>query len=918
MSAVVIALAVVLGVLSVLLAAYTFRKKCESKAAHTAQAKKQVPVHREVELPPPPPPPIAPPLQNTREEDEPGPDVEGELGLKLQTMKSAFNIKHSDIVFGKILGEGSQGCVCLGELRSEKVAVKTLNANATEEALSDLIKEADILRSLRHPNLTLFMGLCMKGSEIHVITEFAPRGSLWDLFSDERLKEQLTWPRTVAIARDVAQGMLYLHSNNPPVLHRDLKSQNILLSAHWKGKICDFGFAVSAASGRQMTQCGTPFWMSPEMILDTNDQTSKADVFSFGVCLWEMYTKQCPYMDTRMKKWKELEPLLDLIAKKGFRPTVPATMPAPYRTLMTACWAHRPEDRPNFTQILSILQRFLADPALMSHKPVVESRRGKRELKRDPADEYPQDHSHIVLSLESLLGDVPMRAQSVKGTPVPQNKFSDILPVANGAAGSGTLDSELTNLVEMKERPPVQVMIGSMHMKTSFYISTYKKTRVVVQKWTLGESESSKRTEMKQMLSSKIDKVVQLRHPNLCQVVGISFEDQSVLDQSVLDHSADKASASAAIVFNMVSEPALADCVSLSDMLTTSRNNMSWDRMMQIMNEVCAGMVYLHYTGPAHMAHGLLSASDVLIRDTGVKLCNYWFRDPNSYLTRVLLKPCRYTPPEFVAAYVLQHSIEKDKSSSMGISASNVNKVLKSKSQIPADGQMTTKGNVYSFGVIMWEMINGSPYLSKYHTADGKELKEEGLEEVIKGVKVPVTPYIPKPLMDLLSACLDSDCDRRPSFKVVADKLAQIKDVGPSHILLDAQHSIRYRPIETVYAFQSKDPIAVMTEYGKKKGSANCFVIDKGSGDADVMPLAQFKETYVHVPGKVQHQYRKQGYVFARQMDADFIFATEGCTLRGNKGDFLIQNSVNTVVDEVDQWTMKGGEFEAVYEVLDA
>lgn len=154
---------------------------------------------------------------------------------------------------------------------------------------------------------------------------------------------------TASIARDTALGMNYLHSFQPPILHRDLKSPNLLVDMSYAIKISDFGLARVRAHFQTMTgNCGTTQWMAPE-VLAAEKYTEKADVFSYGVVVWETVTRQCPY-----EGLSQIQAALGVL-NNNLRPTIPATCPPLLRKLMTLCWVSKPEERPTFEAILDIL-----------------------------------------------------------------------------------------------------------------------------------------------------------------------------------------------------------------------------------------------------------------------------------------------------------------------------------------------------------------------------------------------------------------------------------------------------------------------------------------------------------------------------------------------------------------------------------
>jgi len=142
----------------------------------------------------------------------------------------------------------------------------------------------------------------------------------------------------------------YLHKSTPAILHRDLKSHNLLVDETFKVKISDFGLSkIVEKMNSTMTSCGTAAWAAPE-ILKNNRYTEKADVYSFGVCLWEFWTRRDPY---------EGMPTFQIIFNVGtanMRPLIPEDCPTDYAQLMMDCWQTDPTARPSFEQILKRLE----------------------------------------------------------------------------------------------------------------------------------------------------------------------------------------------------------------------------------------------------------------------------------------------------------------------------------------------------------------------------------------------------------------------------------------------------------------------------------------------------------------------------------------------------------------------------------
>jgi serine/threonine protein kinase len=143
--------------------------------------------------------------------------------------------------------------------------------------------------------------------------------------------------------------MAYLHAGVPPVLHRDLKSANILLDKSYTAKVCDFGLSRLKAHERSMTgNCGTVQWMAPE-VLANKSYNEKADVFSYGIICWELLTRECPY-----EGMTAIQCALAVL-NRDRRPEIPKWCPQPLHALIRSCIKKNATERPNFAQIIHAL-----------------------------------------------------------------------------------------------------------------------------------------------------------------------------------------------------------------------------------------------------------------------------------------------------------------------------------------------------------------------------------------------------------------------------------------------------------------------------------------------------------------------------------------------------------------------------------
>jgi hypothetical protein len=189
------------------------------------------------------------------------------------------------------LGQGGFGEVFKGIKDGvDEVAIKVIPINNTE-AVDQFKTEIDLISKLRHRNILQFYGACIKPNHFYMVTELMK----CDLFSALRKDFRYTWRGTYGkqVILDIATGLNYLHSLRPPVVHRDIKSPNILLSDNIV-KIADVGVAKVKLNSDMTAQRGfTIAWAAPEVIYRRR-ATEKIDIWSLGIILWEVVTRQLP------------------------------------------------------------------------------------------------------------------------------------------------------------------------------------------------------------------------------------------------------------------------------------------------------------------------------------------------------------------------------------------------------------------------------------------------------------------------------------------------------------------------------------------------------------------------------------------------------------------------------------------------
>jgi len=173
----------------------------------------------------------------------------------------------SEIRLGGLIGQGTFGEVYKGTWRGAVVAVKKLTPQViTDEFLHEFEKEVRLMQALRAPNVLQFLGSSFVPPNICIVMEYMSRGSLYGILHNPAIV--LEWPLILRMMADTARGMTYLHTCKPPIIHRDLKSHNLLVDEFWKVKVCDFGLStIMEQASQTMTACGTPCWVCTSFTL---------------------------------------------------------------------------------------------------------------------------------------------------------------------------------------------------------------------------------------------------------------------------------------------------------------------------------------------------------------------------------------------------------------------------------------------------------------------------------------------------------------------------------------------------------------------------------------------------------------------------------------------------------------------------
>jgi len=300
-----------------------------------------------------------------------------------------------DIKDVRKIGSGSFGVVWLVRYRSSQLLAskrplghaggsgggisigrRATGPNAPQKqqiVLQRFIDEIKLVSQLEHTNIVAFMGVAWTfHSDIQALFEYMENGDLRDYLAKtesangsgdeaERLSAEVF---KMQIANDIIDALVYVHSFTPPIVHRDLKSRNVLLSSpDWQAKVTDFGAARVQSENHTMTAgVGTGRWLAPEVLAGSQDYGPPSDIFAFGVVLSELDTHKIPYDDARgADKVKQLAnvAILQLVADGKLRPTFSGACRPAFKELADRCMAQDPDRRPLAAQIAYELRQLL-------------------------------------------------------------------------------------------------------------------------------------------------------------------------------------------------------------------------------------------------------------------------------------------------------------------------------------------------------------------------------------------------------------------------------------------------------------------------------------------------------------------------------------------------------------------------------
>lgn len=283
---------------------------------------------------------------------------DGQLQLHVRLTPSEL-IRWRDLQIFEPVSTGSFGEVFRAQYNGQDVSVKRCILNdggsMTKEQLHNLEREINTYRALDHPQIVKYIGCVLEHPNLAVVTEFVPNGNVFDLLYSHRVN--LPAAIRLKIAMQVAIAVCYMHSCDPIVIHRDLKTQNLVLDEEYSVKLCDFGKTQAFDENaefplQQDDNGGSPRYMAPECFQSGAYITEKVDIWSFGCCIVEVFGGPLPYEEI-----PQMAQVITLLLQHRQPPLVPPWFTPIVRPMIAGCFEFEPADRIAISEAQLVLRQ---------------------------------------------------------------------------------------------------------------------------------------------------------------------------------------------------------------------------------------------------------------------------------------------------------------------------------------------------------------------------------------------------------------------------------------------------------------------------------------------------------------------------------------------------------------------------------
>ncbi|KAL8130228.1 hypothetical protein V2J09_019383 [Rumex salicifolius] len=673
-----------------------------------------------------------------------------------------WTIDLGKLFMGPAFAQGAFGKLYRGTYEGVEVAIKILErpGNDMEKAQNmeqQFQQEVMMLATLKHPNIVRFIGACRKPMVWCIVTEYAKGGSVRQ-FLIRRHNHAVPLKVAVKQALDVARGMEYVHRFG--LIHRDLKSDNLLIFSDKSIKIADFGVARIEVQTEGMTpETGTYRWMAPEMI-QHRPYTQKVDVYSFGIVLWELITGMLPFPNMTAVQ------AAFAVVNKGVRPGIPNECLPVLAEIMTRCWDANPDVRPPFAEVVGMLEhaetvimnnvrkaRFrccLTRPmtARMMEGPKFTGIIGLNENDNKFHEYYHKLDDSSNMSVDSFAslqasiggGSVAMSVDnSSVGSTDSHTRLLDrqglkrvninysvaahsvnhrgrvIHALSDDALAQALMDTS-TPTEGLENFEEWTIDLGKLNMGPAFaqgafgklYRGSYEGVEVAIKILERPGNDTDKAQNMEQQFQQEVMMLATLKHPNIVRFIGACRKP---------------------MVWCIITEYAKGGSVR---QFLNKRHNRSVPLKVAIKQalDVARGMEYVHQFGLIH--RDLKSDNLLIFSDKSIKIADFG-------VARIEVQTEGMTPEtgtyRWMAPEMIQHR------------------------------PYTQKVDVYSFGIVLWELITGFlPFQNMTAVQAAFAVVNKGVRPGIPNECLPI-------LADIMTRCWDANPDVRPPFSDVVKML---------------------------------------------------------------------------------------------------------------------------------------------------